>query len=151
MTCGSACSTGRAPPIANKSSTWPAATSGSVPGRGDTYLSSIQVADAADAVVAALEARGGTYNVVDDEPLIKREYATACADAVKTQTWIRAPGRLALSLGDRTTSLTRSLRVSNRRFRDVTDWRPRYPSVREGYTATARSQRIAWSNGTLES
>jgi nucleoside-diphosphate-sugar epimerase len=124
---------------------------GFVPGRGDTYLSSIHLDDAAAAVVAALEAPGGTYNIVDDEPLTKCDYATACADAVKTQMRIHAPGRLALLLGDRTTSLTRSLRVSNKRFRDVTDWRPRYPSVREGYAATARSQRTTQTNGTLES
>jgi nucleoside-diphosphate-sugar epimerase len=124
---------------------------GFVPGRGETYLSSIHLEDAPAAVVAAMEAPGGTYNIVDDEPLTEGDYATACADAVKTQMWIRAPGRLALLLGDRTTSLTRSLRVSNRRFRDVTDWRPRYPSVREGYAATARSQRNTQSNGTVES
>jgi nucleoside-diphosphate-sugar epimerase len=113
---------------------------GFVPGRGDTYLSSIHLDDAATAVVAGIAAPAGTYNIVDDEPLTKREYATACADAVKTQTWMHAPGRLALLLGDRTTSLTRSLRVSNKRFRDVTDWRPRYPSAREGYAATAGDQ-----------
>jgi nucleoside-diphosphate-sugar epimerase len=113
---------------------------GFVPGRGDTYLSSIHLDDAANAVVAAMEAPAGTFNIVDDQPLTKREYATACADAVKTQTWIHAPGRLALLLGDRTTSLTRSLRVSNKRFRDATEWRPRYPSAREGYAATADDQ-----------
>jgi nucleoside-diphosphate-sugar epimerase len=113
---------------------------GFVPGRGDTYLSSIHLDDAATAVVAGIAAPAGTYNIVDDQPLTKREYATACADAVKTQTWMHAPGRLALLLGDRTTSLTRSLRVSNKRFRDVTDWRPRYPSAREGYAATAGDQ-----------
>jgi nucleoside-diphosphate-sugar epimerase len=38
---------------------------------------------------------------------------------------------------DRSTSLTRSLRVSNARFRSVTGWAPRYPSAREGWMATA--------------
>ena len=42
-----------------------------------------------------------------------------------------------LLLGDRATSLTRSLRVSNGRFKAATRWRPRYPSVREGYRAMA--------------
>jgi nucleoside-diphosphate-sugar epimerase len=113
---------------------------GFVPGSGTTYLSSIHLDDAARAVVAALEAAAGTYNVVDDQPLTKRQYAEACADAVATTTWIRAPGRLALLLGDRTTSLTRSLRVSNNRFREATNWRPRYPSARDGYAATVRGQ-----------
>jgi len=111
---------------------------GFVPGRPCTYLSSIHVADAADAVVAALAAPSGTYNIVDDVPLTKREYAEACAAAVGVTLWVRAPGRIALALGDRTTSMTRSLRVSNKRFRDSSDWRPRYPSAAEGYRAMAQ-------------
>jgi hypothetical protein len=42
-----------------------------------------------------------------------------------------------LLFGDRLTSLTRSLRVSNARFRAATGWAPRYPSAREGWIATA--------------
>lgn len=111
---------------------------GFVPGRSDTYLSSIHVADAASAVVAALTAPGGTYNVVDDRPLTKREYAEACAAAVGRRIWISGPGRLGLLLGDRLTSITRSLRLSNKRFRDASGWRPRYPSAAEGYRAMAQ-------------
>ncbi|UCZ60183.1 NAD-dependent epimerase/dehydratase family protein [Mycolicibacterium phocaicum] len=111
---------------------------GFVPGRSDTYLSSIHVADAASAVVAALTTPGGTYNIVDDQPLTKREYAEACAAAVGRRIWINGPGRLALLLGDRLTSITRSLRASNKRFRDSSGWRPRYPSAIEGYRAMAQ-------------
>ncbi|MEN4447312.1 MULTISPECIES: NAD(P)-dependent oxidoreductase [unclassified Mycobacterium] len=107
------------------------------PGRPGTYLSSIHVADAASAVVAALTAPGGTYNIVDDRPLTKREYAEACAAAVGRRIWISGPGRLGLLLGDRLTSMTRSLRVSNKRFREAAGWRPRYPSALEGYRAMA--------------
>jgi nucleoside-diphosphate-sugar epimerase len=108
------------------------------PGRSDTYISSIHVVDAANAVVAALSTPGGTYNIVDDTPLTKREYADACAAAVERRTWIRGPGRLGLLLGDRLTSITRSLRVSNRRFRDAAGWQPRYRSAAEGYRAMAQ-------------
>ncbi|BBZ57246.1 NAD-dependent epimerase/dehydratase family protein [Mycolicibacterium phocaicum] len=111
---------------------------GFVPGRSDTYLSSIHVADAASAVVAALTTPGGTYNIVDDQPLTKREYAEACAAAVGRRIWISGPGRLGLLLGDRLTSITRSLRLSNKRFRDSSGWRPRYPSAIEGYRAMAQ-------------
>jgi NAD dependent epimerase/dehydratase family enzyme len=81
---------------------------GFVPGSSTTYLSSIHLDDAVRAVVAALEAPAGTDNVVDDQPLTRRQYAEACADAVETTTWIYTPGRFALLLGDRTTSLTQS-------------------------------------------
>lgn len=113
---------------------------GFVPGNSTTYLSSIHLEDAARAVVAALSGTGGTYNIGDDGPLTKREYANACADAVGVTTWINAPGKLALLLGDRMTSLTRSLRVSNKRFRAATGWWPHYPSAREGYAMMARSR-----------
>lgn len=104
------------------------------------YLSSIHVADAGNAVVAALDAPAGTFNVVDDEPLTKRGYADALAHAAGATPWLRGPGRLTLLFGDRLTSLTRSLRVSNARFRAATGWAPRYPSAREGWLATARER-----------
>jgi nucleoside-diphosphate-sugar epimerase len=101
-----------------------------------SYLPSIHLADAATAVVAALDAPAGTFNVVDDEPLTKSAYADAIAEAAGTRAWLRGPGRAALLLGNRLTSLTRSLRVSNSRFRTATGWTPRYPSAREGWLAT---------------
>jgi nucleoside-diphosphate-sugar epimerase len=106
-------------------------------GRPGTYVSSTHVEDGGRAVVAALAAPAGTYNAVDDEPLTKRAYADALADAAGATTWLRVPGRAALLLGDRSTSLTRSLRVSNARLRRATGWAPRYPSAREAWAATA--------------
>jgi nucleoside-diphosphate-sugar epimerase len=110
---------------------------GLVLGPPDGYVSSIHVADAAAAVAAALQTPAGTFNVVDDEPLTKREYAQALARAAGTAMWLRGPGRAAVLFGDRLTSLARSLRVSNARLRAATGWAPRYPSAREGWIATA--------------
>lgn len=107
-------------------------------GHPDSYVSSIHVADAGAAVAAALKLPSGSYNVVDDRPLTKRQYAQALADAAGQRPWIQAPGRMAVVFGDRLTSLTRSLRVSNRRFCRAAGWQPRYPSAREGWSATAR-------------
>jgi nucleoside-diphosphate-sugar epimerase len=108
-------------------------------GRPDSYVSSIHVADAGAAVVAALQLPAGVFNVVDNEPLTKQQYGAALADAARRRPLARGPGRLALLLGDRLTSLTRSLRVSNQRFRDASGWQPRYPSAREGWLATAEA------------
>jgi nucleoside-diphosphate-sugar epimerase len=112
---------------------------GAALGRLDGYVSSIHLIDAASAVVAALRAPAGTYTVVDDEPLTKRDYTAALAAAAGKRQWFRGPGRAALLLGDRLTSLTRSVRVSNARFRETTGWAPRYPSAREGWIATANA------------
>jgi nucleoside-diphosphate-sugar epimerase len=106
-------------------------------GRPETYVSSIHMADAGTAVEAALRVAAGTYNVVDDEPLTKRAYGDALAAAADARPWLRYPGTSALLLGDRTTSLTRSIRASNRRFKDAAGWTPAYPSAREGWSATA--------------
>lgn len=110
-----------------------------VPLIGDpkTYVSSIHVGDGGAAVAEALQVPAGTYNVVDDEPLTKADFADALAAAARARPLVRGPGRLALALGDRMASLTRSMRVSNRRFRDVSGWQPRYCSAREGWLATA--------------
>jgi nucleoside-diphosphate-sugar epimerase len=108
-------------------------------GPADGFVSSIHVADGGAAVEAALAAPAGTWNVVDDEPLTKRAFADALGAAVGTTPWLRLPGRAALLLGHRTTSLTRSLRVANGRFRAATGWAPRYPSAREGLAATAQA------------
>jgi nucleoside-diphosphate-sugar epimerase len=110
---------------------------GVVLGPPQGFVSSIHVADGATAVAAALKVPAGTFNVVDDEPLTKREYAAAMAAAVGKDVWLGVPGRAGLLAGDRLTSLTRSLRVSNARLRSATGWAPRYPSARQGWIATA--------------
>jgi nucleoside-diphosphate-sugar epimerase len=46
---------------------------GFVFGRRDAYVSSLHLADAGTAVVAALSAPAGIYNAVDDEPVTKRQ------------------------------------------------------------------------------
>jgi NAD dependent epimerase/dehydratase family enzyme len=88
---------------------------GLVLGRPASYVSSIHLADAATAVAPALHGPAGTLNVVDDEPLTKRESANALACAPGKTTWLRGPGRVALVFGDRLTSLIRSLSL-------VLDW-----------------------------
>lgn len=110
-------------------------------GPPDTYLSSIHVADGGRGVASALEVPAGIYNVVDDEPLTKRDYAAAISDAAGKKGWIRGPGRLALLAGDRSSSLTRSFRVSNRRFKEASGWAPNYPNARVGWVATAEALR----------
>ena len=106
-------------------------------GPDDSYVSSIHVADGGRAVAAALGAPPGIYNVVDDTPLTKRQYADALAQAAGRPARVRAPGRAARLLGDKTLGLRRSLRVSNQRFRDATGWQPQYPSAEEGWLDTA--------------
>jgi nucleoside-diphosphate-sugar epimerase len=108
-------------------------------GTPSSYVSSIHVGDGGSAVAAALTVTAGTYNIVDDEPLTKRAYADALAAAARKSAWLRVPGRFAYLLRDRSTSLTRSLRVSNARFRAASGWAPLHRSAREGWLATAKA------------
>src|SRR5215813_8430960 len=51
-----------------------------LPGAPDAYISSVSHDDAAAAVVAALRAPAGAYNVVDDQPLRRRDCFAALAE-----------------------------------------------------------------------
>lgn len=88
--------------------------------------------DAASAVFAALNARAGIYNIVDDEPVRRREMFGTMAGALGVGPPRFLPSWLARLMGSVGEFLSRSQRISNRKFREETGWTPRYPSVREG-------------------
>jgi nucleoside-diphosphate-sugar epimerase len=111
-------------------------------GRGDAFLSSIHTDDAAAAVAAALDAPGGVYNVVDDEPVTRREYVDAFAGAFGLKRLRLAPGAAMRAAGGKAAEiLLRSQRVTNAAFRGSTTWSPRHASVRDGWTAVAAARR----------
>jgi nucleoside-diphosphate-sugar epimerase len=106
-------------------------------GRADDFLSSIHHDDAASAVIAALGLPAGTYNVADDEPLRRRAFFDALADALDVPPPTLPPAWLAPLTGSVGETLARSQRISNRKFREASGWAPRYPSAREGWQAVA--------------
>lgn len=103
-------------------------------GRNTAYQPLIWVEDAALAVVDALmKAPAGTFDIVDDEPLQRRELAASLAEAVGRRRLWRPP-RLLLRLiaGKHLMFLTRSQRVSNRHFKQATGWSPTVASAKLG-------------------
>lgn len=106
-------------------------------GSPDGYISSLSTDDAAEAVVAAISVPAGVYNVVDDEPVTKREYFDALADALGLQRPKFLPSWFKYLAGSMGETLARSLRMSNRLFKEKSGWSPRYKSVREGFPALA--------------
>ena len=105
-------------------------------GPRSAYQSSVHADDAAAAVVAALAAPTGTYNVVDDEPLTRAEVITIMARAAQRTHLRRLPGWLMTLLGGATARLLmRSQRVSNSAFREATGWQPHHRSMRTGWPA----------------
>jgi UDP-glucose 4-epimerase len=90
-------------------------------GRPAAYLPTVWLDYAARAVVAALDAPPGVYNVVDDDPPTRADVDAALA-AVTGQRTLRAsapPRAVALP------PTARSQRLSNRRLREATGWAPR--------------------------
>jgi nucleoside-diphosphate-sugar epimerase len=117
-------------------------------GPESAYRSPITTDDAASAVVAALTAPSGIYNVVDDRPLARAEFVDALASSlgVPTPTVRSVIPREA----DDLSVMLRSQRVSNRRFKEVTDWSPRSPSAWEGWVHVIADWRDSLTtHGTL--
>jgi NAD dependent epimerase/dehydratase family enzyme len=111
-----------------------------LPGKGDAYLSSIWVEDAARAIVVALaEAPAGVYDVVDDEPLTRDAFDEVLAQSVGRRRLWRVPsGVVKMMAGVAADVASRSLRVSNRRFKEATSWRPEVPDMRKGWGIVAQ-------------
>ena len=101
-------------------------------GKPDSYMSHIHAEDAASAVVYALEAVAGIYNIAEDEPMRRIELGNAVA-AIEGVGQPSLPEPMSGEVPGSVEALMRSQRISNARFRDVTGWVPQYPSVREGW------------------
>jgi nucleoside-diphosphate-sugar epimerase len=99
-----------------------------VPGDGSDYLPLVHVEDMASAVVAAVDvsARSAIVNVVDDEPVTYRELFDYVARLHNCAT--PATGG---------PPIFSSLRVSNRRAKNLLGWTPRYKSYRDGWSSSS--------------
>ncbi|HVH13024.1 MAG TPA: hypothetical protein VM759_08235 [Longimicrobium sp.] len=112
-----------------------------LPGSPDAYFSSLSHDDAASAAVAALGVPAGIYNVADDEPLRRRDFLAVVAAGEGVAPPRPQPAWMARLMGSAGELMSRSVRVSNRAFREASGWAPRYPSVREGWPAMLAEMR----------
>jgi 2-alkyl-3-oxoalkanoate reductase len=101
----------------------------------EAFSPTLWIGDAASALVAALDrAPSGLYDVVD-EPVRQRRLKTALAKAAGRRSVLSLPAWLVrMMAGPAAEVFTRSLRISNRRFRDATGWTPRVRDAFEGMT-----------------
>ena len=116
-----------------------------LPGLRDAYISSIWTEDSARAILIALaEAPAGVYDIVDDEPLTRADFATALARSVGKRRLLRIPNSLMnLLAGSAADMANRSQRVSNRRFRELTTWKPTVSSAQKGWDLIAQADHTA--------
>jgi nucleoside-diphosphate-sugar epimerase len=107
-------------------------------GSPDGWRASIHVDDAASAVVAALDAPAGVYNVAD-EPITNAEWNAAFAAAFGFKK-LRATPKVAMKAGGRKMSvLGASRRIDSSRFRHATGWSPQHPDAKVGLKAVAEA------------
>lgn len=116
-----------------------AATRGMRPfaGPDGAYTPTLWESDAGTALVAALDAPSGVYDVVDDEPLPRALVNSYFFAAVDQRQQSAAAGSEDL----RATALAfvlRSHRISNTAFRQTTGWMPTMASVADATSALAR-------------
>lgn len=101
-------------------------------GDPDGFVSFIHADDVGRAVVASMRASSGTYNVVDDEPMRRRELDAVLAEALGVSKLRSIPAAAARIGGSKARLLMRSQRVSNRLLKRSTGWAPVVASAREG-------------------
>jgi nucleoside-diphosphate-sugar epimerase len=114
-----------------------------LPGEPNAYFSSLAQDDAATAVLAALHVPAGTYNVIEDDPMRRGDWARSLAEAAGMRppkplpAWMTTMGGSALRL------LARSQRISNRRFREAAGWTPRYRTASDAWADVLRELPMA--------
>jgi len=106
-------------------------------GPPEAYVSSIHAEDAGTAVVSALSAPAGVYNIADDEPLTRRDAGTAAAAALGKRRPFGMPRLMRALAPTSARPLMRSQRISNARFKEATGWAPHHPSIRGSWPATS--------------
>jgi len=112
-----------------------------LPGSPSAYVSSIAHEDAARAVVALVSAPAGIYNICDDVPLTRREWMGALAAAAGVKAPRPMPKVLAALGGTTMELLSRSQRMSNRKLKSATGWKPKWPGAKQGLPAAVRELR----------
>jgi nucleoside-diphosphate-sugar epimerase len=112
-------------------------------GSGEGVWSFVHIADAASAVLAALDEAPGSaggravYNIVDDEPAPVHEWLPELARLVGGPPPRRIPVWLARLVGGEglVKMMTTARGSSNRKARSELGWTPSYPSWRAGFAA----------------
>ena len=109
-------------------------------GDGGGVWSFIQIDDAAQATVAAVErGRPGIYNIVDDDPAPLAQWLPAVASTIGAKPPRRLPRWLGrLLAGEPATAMMTEVRgASNAKAKRELGWRPSHASWREGFAHLA--------------
>ena len=109
-----------------------------IAGNGESVLSFTHAADAASAIVAALDSDiAGVLNIVDDTPVTIRDWLPAFAAMLRAPAPRYLPAAIVrLAVGGWGAAFMTKLRgASNARGKTKLNWRPLFASWTEGFTA----------------
>ena len=99
-----------------------------IAGAPSSFMSFIHIDDAAGAVLAALEASAGTYNVAEADPRRRADHREALATVTGKSELSLIP-ELVEPVDETARALARSHRISTRRLSDATGWEPQVHAV----------------------
>ena len=94
-------------------------------GHATAYQSFINTRDAARAVVAALDAKPGIYNVAEPTPSTKGEHTAELARLLGRNKLRPVPRFLEKVGGAAAEEMSRSQRISSKKLQEASDWEPR--------------------------
>ena len=105
-------------------------------GNGNNYIPNVHAADAASAIVQSLLKLpvGEKFIIADDTPASQKEFTCYMARLMNQRKPGRIPGFIVkLVIGsDFYEVITMNCRVSNEKAKRMLDWKPAFPSYREG-------------------
>ena len=103
-----------------------------LPGGPDAFISWVHIDDAATAVLAALDAPAGIYNVAEPDPVRRADHMSALASAFGKRRRLRGlPAALVKLGGPPVETIARSQRISSDAFASATGWSPKHRMVEE--------------------
>jgi nucleoside-diphosphate-sugar epimerase len=103
-------------------------------GPPEAFFSMVHHADAATAVVAALGAAPGRYNVVDSNPLTHRQLGDMVAQLLHVRPPRLPPTWIVPLTGGLGRMMARSIRMSNAKLSSATGWAPSYSTAADGWS-----------------
>lgn len=114
-------------------------------GKGDNYIPNIHASDAASAIIKAIEKLpiGEKFIIADDEAVTQKDFTIYMAELMNK----KRPGHIPAFIiklvfgNDFYEIITLNCKVSNSKAKRILDWKPEYPSYKEGLEMTIKEMK----------
>ena len=114
-------------------------------GKGDNYIPNIHANDAASAIIKAIEKLpiGEKFIVADDIAVTQKDFTSYMAELMNKKRPGHIPALIIrLILGKDFYEIIRlNCKVSNQKAKKLLDWKPEYPSYKEGLEMTIKEMK----------